>query len=210
MNSRRLMGFIPLAENHHRKNLIRPLSESYPPNRRQFGAIRTQPRNLLLRRTAWWAWEAMGLMWKVNGGTGQCGATNRRQYFTESELNKLISATPDGQDSGPDWCARLGQRHLFPEFVQVRGYNRPSQGLRPLWRVEPDLERDRDSRQHATQHNNPERGHCPWPFGAALAQQRVRAVHLGAKARGHRGGPKLASRQTRNPPSQICEYFSCI
>jgi hypothetical protein len=42
----------------------------------------------------------------------------------------------------------------------VRGYNRPSQGLRPLWRVEPDLERDRDSRQHATQHNDPERGHC--------------------------------------------------
>jgi hypothetical protein len=57
MNSRRLMGFIPLAENHHRKNLIRPLSESYPPNRRQFGAIRTEPRNLLLRRTAWWGWE---------------------------------------------------------------------------------------------------------------------------------------------------------
>jgi hypothetical protein len=57
-------------------------------------------------------------------------------------------------------AARLGQRHLFPEFVQVRGYNRPSQGLRPLWRVEPDLERDRDSRQHATQHNDPERGHC--------------------------------------------------
>jgi hypothetical protein len=28
----------------------------------------------------------------------------------------------------------------------VRGYNRPSQGLRPLWRVEPDLERDRHAR----------------------------------------------------------------
>jgi hypothetical protein len=54
----------------------------------------------------------------------------------------------------------LRQRHLFPELVQVRGYNRSSQGLRPLWRVEPDLERDRDSRQHATQHNDPERGHC--------------------------------------------------
>jgi hypothetical protein len=26
--------------------------------------------------------------------------------------------------------------------------------LPPLWRVEPDLERDRDSRQHATQHND--------------------------------------------------------
>jgi len=32
-------------------------------------------------------------------------------------------------------------------------------------RVEPDLERDRDSRQHATQHNELERRHCPWPCG---------------------------------------------
>jgi hypothetical protein len=27
------------------------------PNRRQFGAIRTEPGNLRLRRTAWWGWE---------------------------------------------------------------------------------------------------------------------------------------------------------
>src|SRR6516164_6910439 len=32
-----------------------------------------------------------------------------------------------------------------------------------LWRVEPDLERDRDSHQHATQHNDLGRCHCPWP-----------------------------------------------
>ena len=35
---------------------------------------------------------------------------------------------------------------------------------RPLWRFEPDLERDGDSRQHATQHNDREHGR--WPFGA--------------------------------------------
>jgi len=29
----------------------------------------------------------------------------------------------------------------------MRGHDCPSKGLRPLWRVEPDLERDRDSRQ---------------------------------------------------------------
>ena len=71
--------------------------------------------------------------------------------------------------AGSDDCSsRLGQRQLVPELLQVRGYNRPSQGLRPQWRVEPDLERDRDSRQHATQHNDPERGHCPWPFGSRV------------------------------------------
>jgi hypothetical protein len=32
----------------------------------------------------------------------------------------------------------------------MRGHDRPSEGLRPLWRVEPHLERHRDSRQHAT------------------------------------------------------------
>ena len=59
---------------------------------------------------------------------------------------------------------RLGQRHLAPELLQMRGHNRPSQGLRPLWRFEPDLERDGDSCQHATQDNNLEHGR--WPFGA--------------------------------------------
>ena len=29
-----------------------------------------------------------------------------------------------------------------------------------MWRVDPDLERDPDSRQHATQHNDLERRHC--------------------------------------------------
>ena len=35
MNSRRLMGFISLAENHLRKSLIRFSSESYAPHREQ-------------------------------------------------------------------------------------------------------------------------------------------------------------------------------
>jgi len=47
----------------------------------------------------------------------------------------------------------------------MRGHDRPSEGLRPLWRVEPDLERDRDSRQHATQHKYLDHRHCPWPCG---------------------------------------------
>ena len=47
----------------------------------------------------------------------------------------------------------------------MRGHDRPSEGLPPLWRVEPDLERDGDSRQHATQYNDLEHGRCPWPFG---------------------------------------------
>jgi hypothetical protein len=59
----------------------------------------------------------------------------------------------------------LGQRQLTPNLLQMHGDDRPRQGLRPLWRVEPDLERDRDSRQHATQHNDLEHGRCPWPCG---------------------------------------------
>jgi hypothetical protein len=47
----------------------------------------------------------------------------------------------------------------------MRGHDRPSEGLRPLWRVKPDLERDSDSRQHATQHKYLDHRHCPWPFG---------------------------------------------
>ena len=59
----------------------------------------------------------------------------------------------------------LGQGQVAPELLQMRGHDCPSEGLRPLWRVEPDLERDRDSRQHTTQHNDLERRHCPWAFG---------------------------------------------
>jgi len=44
------------------------------------------------------------------------------------------------------------------------GDERPREGLRPLRRVEPDLERDRDSAQHATQHNDLAYRHCSWPF----------------------------------------------
>ena len=47
----------------------------------------------------------------------------------------------------------------------MRGHDRPSEGLRPLWRVKPDLERDSDSRQHATQHKYLDHRHFPWPFG---------------------------------------------
>jgi len=57
----------------------------------------------------------------------------------------------------------LGQGQVAPELLQMRGHDCPSDGLWPLWRVEPDLERDRDSHQHATQHNDLGRCHCPWP-----------------------------------------------
>jgi hypothetical protein len=46
-----------------------------------------------------------------------------------------------------DCSSHLGQRRLTPELLQMRGHDRPSEGLRPLWRVKPDLERDSDSRQ---------------------------------------------------------------
>jgi hypothetical protein len=47
----------------------------------------------------------------------------------------------------------------------MRGHDRPSERLRPLWRVELDLKRDRDSRQHATQHNDFAYRHYSWPLG---------------------------------------------
>jgi hypothetical protein len=39
MNSRRLTGFSPLAENHLRESLIRPSSESYAPHRSRTGKL---------------------------------------------------------------------------------------------------------------------------------------------------------------------------
>jgi hypothetical protein len=96
--------------------------------------------------------------WKI--GKGSVAAT-------EINLNAAAARTAGGCVT-PDSPRRreaatvhrvLGQRQLVPELLQVRGYNRPSQGLRPLWRVEPDLERDRDSCQHATQHNDLEHRH---------------------------------------------------
>jgi hypothetical protein len=56
-----------------------------------------------------------------------------------------------------DCSWHLRQCRLTPELLQIRGHDRPSEGLRPPWRVEPDLERDRDSRQHATKDK------FPWP-----------------------------------------------
>jgi hypothetical protein len=58
-----------------------------------------------------------------------------------------------------DCSSRLGQCQLAPKLLQMRGHDRPSEGLWPLWRIEPDLESDGDSRQHATQHNDLEHPH---------------------------------------------------
>src|SRR5215831_10116837 len=44
-----------------------------------------------------------------------------------------------------DCSSHLGQCQLFPEMLQMRGHDRPSEGLWPLWRIEPDLESDGDS-----------------------------------------------------------------
>ena len=60
-----------------------------------------------------------------------------------------------------DCSSHLGQRQLAPELLQMRLDDCPSEGLRPLWRVEPDLERDRDSRQHATQYEYLDHRDCP-------------------------------------------------
>src|SRR5262249_47153066 len=57
---------------------------------------------------------------------------------------------------------RLGQRHLAPEVLQMRGHDGPSEGLWPLWRVKLDLKRDPDSCQHATQHKYFDHCHCFW------------------------------------------------
>jgi hypothetical protein len=38
-------------------NKNRFLAMAAATNRRQFGAIRTEPGNLRLRKTAWWGWE---------------------------------------------------------------------------------------------------------------------------------------------------------
>jgi len=80
----------------------------------------------------------------------------------------------------------LGQGQVAPELLQMRGHDCPSEGLRPLWRVDPDLERDPDSRQHATQHNDLERRHCLWPYsadGIILAQPWVGICNHGHTAR---------------------------
>ena len=45
------------------------------------------------------------------------------------------------------------------------GHDRPNEGLRSVRRGGLDLERDCDSRQHATQYNDLEHGRSPWPFG---------------------------------------------
>src|SRR6516225_10626914 len=49
MNSRRLMGFTPLAENHLRKSLIRSSSESYVPHCIRVG----RPMSALGQKQTW-------------------------------------------------------------------------------------------------------------------------------------------------------------
>jgi hypothetical protein len=52
-------------------------------NRRQFGAIRTEPGNLRLRRTAWWGWEMshVGLDQILTQGAGRNGRFEAKQGF---------------------------------------------------------------------------------------------------------------------------------
>jgi hypothetical protein len=66
-------------------------------------------------------------------------------------------------------------------FADAWSRSRPSQRLRPLRRVEPDLERDRDSRQRAAQRNDLEHPHSPWPFGPGEGE-------LAAECRANRPG----------------------
>ena len=70
----------------------------------------------------------------------------------------------------------------------MRGHDCPSEGLRPLWRVDPDLERDTDSGQHATQHNDLERRHrfvkSRPPDCLVAYQDNQRILALGKDARG--------------------------
>jgi hypothetical protein len=41
--------------------------------------------------------------------------------------------------------SRLWQRQVALQTLQMRGYDRPSEGLWPVWRIELDLESDGDS-----------------------------------------------------------------
>jgi hypothetical protein len=48
--------------------------------------------------------------------------------------------------AGSGGCSsHLRQRQVALRTLQMRGHDRPSEGLRPLWRIEPDLESDGDS-----------------------------------------------------------------
>jgi len=79
----------------------------------------------------------------------------------------------------------LGQRLLVAHLLQMDSDDCPSEGLRPLWRVESDLEHDRDSRQHATQHNKLAYRHCPGPSGPVNVS-RLHGESAGHCDRGHR------------------------
>ena len=67
----------------------------------------------------------------------EAGRRSAAKLLTKDEARRIaanISTCP------------LGQRHLALQTLQMRGHDRPSEGQPPLWRVEPDLERDGDSR----------------------------------------------------------------
>src|SRR5215470_18391182 len=87
-------------------------------------------------------------------------------------MNSLVASTDQGGGKPAAVHRVLGQCLLVAHLLQVDGDERPSKGLPPLRRFEPDLERDRDSRQHATHHNDLEHG--PWPMGARLLRYLLR------------------------------------
>jgi len=110
----------------------------------------------------------------------------------------FLSGLPNSSDSLATLAAiqYLGQGQVAPELLQVVGHNCPSQGLRSLWRVEPDLERDRDSGQHTTQHNDLGRRHCfvksrlPDFLEAYQDNQRILVLVLAQFLGGYYGGGK--------------------
>jgi hypothetical protein len=60
----------------------------------------------------------------------------------------------------------------------MRGHDRPNEGLRPLWRVEPDLERDRGSRKNAAQYKYFDHRHFPLPSGLDEGELTERAGRI--------------------------------
>jgi len=87
----------------------------------------------------------------------------------------------------------------------MRGHDCLSEGLRPLRRVDPDLERDPDSRQHATQHNDLGRRHALGPSGLDEGELvgRVPGEGAGHCDRGHR--PILQNRASLHSAEVECE-----
>jgi hypothetical protein len=73
-------------------------------NRRQFGAIRTEPGNLRLRRTAWWSWEDSNLQpsgYCQEMGEAQC---NHSDNIDHRLTKKTLAAISVGETVGPLSC----------------------------------------------------------------------------------------------------------